>query len=90
MIPIPKLKVTMPDIILFVLQKSFFITVFFAVTLGVAAYATLAERKFAAFFQDRIGPDRAGPFGLLQPLADGVKFFFKEDFIPKQADRVLS
>lgn len=89
MIPIPKLKVTMPDIILFVLQKSFFITVFFAVTLGVAAYATLAERKFAAFFQDRIGPDRAGPFGLLQPLADGVKFFFKEDFIPKQADRFL-
>jgi len=79
----------MTEWVFFLLHKSVFIMVFFAVTLGVAAYATLAERKFAAFFQDRIGPDRAGKFGLLQPLADGVKFFFKEDFIPQHADRFL-
>jgi NADH-quinone oxidoreductase subunit H len=79
----------MNEWVLFLVHKSVLIMVFFAVTLGVAAYATLAERKFAAFFQDRIGPDRAGKFGLLQPLADGVKFFFKEDFIPQQADRFL-
>lgn len=79
----------MTEWLFFLVHKSVFILGFFAVTLGVAAYATLAERKFAAFFQDRIGPDRAGKFGLLQPLADGVKFFFKEDFIPQHADRFL-
>lgn len=73
----------------FVLEKLLLVLAVFGFTLGVAMYATLAERKFAAFFQDRIGPDRAGPFGLLQPLADGLKFFFKEEFIPKQADRFL-
>jgi NADH-quinone oxidoreductase subunit H len=57
--------------------------------LGVAAYSTYFERKVAAWFQDRIGPDRAGPFGLLQPIADGVKMFMKEDFIPKNADKWL-
>lgn len=73
----------------FVLEKLILVLAVFGFTLGVAMYATLAERKFAAFFQDRIGPDRAGPFGLFQPLADGLKFFFKEEFIPKQADRFL-
>jgi NADH-quinone oxidoreductase subunit H len=43
----------------------------------------------AAWFQDRIGPDRAGPFGILQPLADGVKMFMKEDFIPSHSDKWL-
>jgi NADH-quinone oxidoreductase subunit H len=52
-------------------------------------YATYFERKVAAWFQDRIGPDRAGPFGLLQPLADGVKMFLKEDFIPRNSDKWL-
>jgi NADH-quinone oxidoreductase subunit H len=59
------------------------------VTLGIAAYATYFERKVAAWFQDRIGPDRAGPFGILQPLADGGKLFFKEDFIPAAAEKWL-
>jgi NADH-quinone oxidoreductase subunit H len=59
------------------------------VTLGIAAYATYFERKVAAWFQDRIGPDRAGPFGIFQPLADGGKLFFKEDFIPDQAEKWL-
>jgi NADH-quinone oxidoreductase subunit H len=57
--------------------------------LTAAGYSTFLERKMAAWMQDRIGPNRAGPWGLLQPLADGVKFLFKEDYIPPQADRVL-
>jgi NADH-quinone oxidoreductase subunit H len=49
-------------------------------------YSTYGERKFAAFFQDRIGPNRAGPFGILQPLADGGKLFFKEEIIPQTSN----
>jgi NADH-quinone oxidoreductase subunit H len=71
------------------LEKSILVLVLFAVTLGVAAYATLAERKVAAAMQDRVGPDRTGPFGILQPIADGVKFFMKEDFMPNSAERWL-
>ena len=61
----------------------------FAVTLLIATYSTLAERKIAGFLQDRLGPDRAGPFGILQPLADAVKLFFKEEFIPSHANKWL-
>ncbi len=61
----------------------------FIVTLVVAMYSTYAERKFAAFFQDRLGPNRAGPFGLLQPLADGVKMFMKEEIIPSVSNKLL-
>jgi NADH-quinone oxidoreductase subunit H len=73
----------------FILQKMGLITVIFLVTLGIAAYSTYGERKVAAFLQDRLGPDRAGPFGLLQPIADGVKMFMKEDFIPAHANKWL-
>ncbi len=73
----------------FIVQKTILIACIFGAMMGIAAYTTLAERKFAAFFQDRIGPNRAGPFGLLQPLADGLKFFFKEEFMPAKADRFL-
>ncbi len=66
-----------------------FLVVLFVITLTVAAYSTYGERKVAAFMQDRIGPNRAGPFGLMQPLADGAKMFMKEDFVPKSANRVL-
>ena len=66
-----------------------FLAVLLLITLGVAAYETYMERKVAAFMQDRIGPDRAGPFGLLQPLADGGKMFMKEDFVPANANRWL-
>ncbi|MNY12825.1 NADH-quinone oxidoreductase subunit 8 [compost metagenome] len=52
-------------------------------------YSTYAERKVAAFLQDRLGPDRAGPFGILQPLADGVKMFMKEEIIPSNASKWL-
>lgn len=61
----------------------------FSVTLVTAMYSTYAERKFAAFFQDRLGPNRAGPFGLLQPLADGVKMFMKEEIIPSVSNKLL-
>ncbi|MEY3242545.1 MAG: hypothetical protein RIR11_3984 [Bacteroidota bacterium] len=73
----------------FVLQKMGLIGVVFLITLTIAAYSTYGERKVAAFLQDRIGPDRAGPFGLLQPVADGVKMFMKEDFIPANANKWL-
>jgi NADH-quinone oxidoreductase subunit H len=53
------------------------------------AYMTYVERKVMAFLQLRVGPDRAGPFGLLQPAADGLKVLFKEELIPAQADKVM-
>lgn len=55
----------------------------------VMMYMTWIERKVVARLQDRIGPNRVGPFGLLQPIADMVKFFVKEDIVPRSADRVL-
>ncbi len=61
----------------------------FGVTLLIAMYSTYLERKVAAFIQDRVGPDRAGPFGLLQPLADGVKMFMKEEIIPNVSNKFL-
>ncbi len=73
----------------FIIYKFLMCAIVFAISLGVAAYATLWERKFAAFLQDRVGPDRAGPFGLLQPLADGGKMFFKEEIIPTVSNRFL-
>src|SRR5512136_2054239 len=53
------------------------------------AYLTLYERRALARIQTRIGPNRAGPQGLLQPIADAVKLMFKEELIPAQADRIL-
>lgn len=61
----------------------------FAISLVIAMYSTYAERKIAAFLQDRVGPNRAGPFGLLQPLADGVKMFMKEEIIPNVSNKFL-
>jgi len=57
--------------------------------MGTCAYLILVERKVAAYMQDRIGPNRVGPRGLLQPIADGLKFLLKEDVIPDQADKLL-
>ena len=74
------------DLILF---KTILVVTLFALSMAVAAYSTWAERKVAAIMQDRIGPNRSWKFGLLQPLADGGKFFFKEDFIPEKAEKFL-
>lgn len=57
--------------------------------LGLCGYLTLSERKLSAWMQDRIGPNRVGPAGLLQPLADGGKFFLKEEVIPSHVDKVF-
>ncbi len=57
------------------------------ITTGWVAYATYLERKISAFMQARLGPMRVGPWGLLQPIADGIKLLTKEDFIPEDADR---
>jgi len=73
----------------FVLEKLILAIVVFVITLVIAMYSTLAERKIAGFMQDRYGPDRAGIFGLLQPLCDGGKFFFKEEIIPAGANKSL-
>lgn len=72
-----------------VIEKSIFIVVIFAITMLFAMYETLAERKIAAWLQDRIGPNRAGPGGILQPLCDGLKLFAKEEVEPNTPNRLL-
>jgi NADH-quinone oxidoreductase subunit H len=69
--------------------KIIFIVVIFAISLVVAMYATWAERKIAGFIQDRLGPNRSGPFGIFQPFADGVKMFMKEEIIPDVSNKFL-
>src|SRR5271165_4764199 len=57
--------------------------------LGTCAYLILLERKISAWAQDRLGPNRVGLWGLLQPIADGLKFLMKEEVIPDHVDRVF-
>ena len=71
------------------IEKAVLISIILGVSLLVAMYETYAERKVAAFMQDRRGPSRAGPFGILQPLADGLKLFMKEEIIPSSSSRLL-
>ena len=72
-----------------ILIKIVLVVIIFAISLLIALYSTYAERKVAAFFQDRLGPNRAGPWGLLQPFADGIKMFLKEEIIPTNASAFL-
>ncbi len=76
------------DVALLIEKLVLIVVVVFA-SLGIAMYTTFAERKVAAILQDRRGPNRAGPFGLLQPLADGLKLFFKEEIIPNFSSKFL-
>ncbi|MCE2757429.1 MAG: NADH-quinone oxidoreductase subunit H [Chitinophagaceae bacterium] len=73
----------------FGLEKLLLIGGIISFSLVVAMYTTFAERKIAGFMQDRRGPNRAGPFGILQPLADGLKLFFKEEIIPLTSNKSL-
>src|SRR5574343_240461 len=77
------------DTTTFIIEKGTIIVVVFAITMLMAMYSTWAERKVAAFLQDRVGPNRAGWGGLLQPLADGAKLFTKEEFFPNTPNRFL-
>jgi NADH-quinone oxidoreductase subunit H len=73
----------------FVLEKAILVACIIGLSFFIAMYTTLAERKVAGWMQDRHGPNRAGPFGILQPLADGGKLFFKEEIIPLASNRFL-
>ena len=73
----------------FLIYKVSLIVLILLLSLFIAMYATLMERKFAGFIQDRYGPDRAGIWGLLQPVCDGGKLFFKEEFFPNSSDKFL-
>ncbi|HEY0047602.1 MAG TPA: NADH-quinone oxidoreductase subunit NuoH [Flavobacterium sp.] len=72
-----------------IIEKGIFILAIFSLTMVMAMYSTLAERKIAAWLQDRVGPNRAGKGGLLQPLADGLKLFSKEEFLPDTPNKFL-
>ena len=72
-----------------IIEKLVLILIVVMGSLVIAMYATYGERKIAAALQDRRGPNRAGPFGLLQPLADGLKLFFKEEIIPDFSSKFL-
>jgi NADH-quinone oxidoreductase subunit H len=71
------------------IEKAVLILIIISVSLLIAMYETYAERKVAAFMQDRRGPSRAGPGGIFQPLADGLKLFMKEEIIPASSNRML-
>ena len=72
-----------------IIEKLILIVIIVFASLGIALYTTFGERKVAAILQDRPGPNRAGPFGLLQPLADGLKLIMKEEIIPNASSKWL-
>jgi NADH-quinone oxidoreductase subunit H len=72
-----------------IIEKLVLIVIVVMASLLIAMYATYGERKIAAILQDRRGPNRAGPFGILQPVADGLKLFFKEEIIPDFSSKFL-
>jgi NADH-quinone oxidoreductase subunit H len=75
----------MTDLIVWIVKAA----IIYGGLLGTAAAMSLAERKVSAWLQFRYGPNRVGPWGLLQPIADGVKFIFKEELVPEGANRLI-
>jgi NADH-quinone oxidoreductase subunit H len=71
------------------IEKAILISIIIGISLIVAMYETWAERKVAAVIQDRRGPNRAGPIGIFQPLADGLKLFMKEEIVPSLSNKFL-
>ena len=65
------------------------VLVVFGAMMTIVAYMTLIERKVLGHIQVRYGPNRVGPLGLFQPIADGIKLFFKEDIIVPHANRII-
>lgn len=76
----------MTEFVIIMLVKMF---VIFGAVMGTMTYITLAERKILGYMQIRPGPNRVGPWGLLQPVADGIKLFLKEDIIPDNASKIV-
>jgi len=77
------------ELIPFLISSSIKILAVFTVLLGAVAYMTLAERRVSGFIQDRLGPNRVGPMGLLQPIADGIKNILKEETLPGTSNRLF-
>ena len=68
----------------FLFWSGFKVVMAFALIMPMVAYSVMLERRVSAAIQDRIGPNRVGPFGILQPMADGLKAILKEDFTPRR------
>ena len=83
------MQLQQPSPVAFVIFALLKVGVVFTAILLLVAYMTLAERRVSAFIQDRLGPNRVGPFGLLQPIADGIKNILKEETMPATANRFL-
>src|SRR5215211_7640520 len=81
--PFPEIDWNLIGIVVLAFIKSFVIV---NLLLAIFAYMTWSERKVMGRMQVRYGPNRVGPFGLLQPIADGIKLAFKEDITPSQAN----
>ena len=77
-----------PEVVQLVVNVALIFAMVHVILIG-CAYAIMLERKLSAWMQDRIGPNRVGPQGLLQPIADGVKFMLKEDYNPRGVDKAL-
>jgi NADH-quinone oxidoreductase subunit H len=79
----------MSDFVIFLIDAAVKSVLIIVGLLTGFAYTTWLERRFIAKLQSRVGPNRAGPAGLFQPVADGIKLFFKEDIVPTDADRIV-